>query len=630
MTFEEIQHHAMAEWEALHAGEIPCVRIGTATCGRAAGALSIAHIFATEIERRGIEAALLQVGCLGLCYAEPIVVISKPGMPLICYSNVTPEIALRLITDYLEDDDPCLDLAMGTLEGGGEELLYIPELTRFEYEQHFLLKRCGYIDPLNINHYIATGGYHCLNKMLQTPPHVIIDEIERSGLRGRGGAGFPTGLKWRLCHDAVNLLRYIVCNADEGDPGAFVDRVILESDPHAILEGLLIGAHAVGASRGYVYCRSEYPLALQCLHHAVTQMKDYGLLGNHILGSDFNFHLEIVEGAGAFVCGEETALLASIEGRRGMPRPRPPYPVESGLWNKPTLVNNVKTFACIPLILDYGADWFTSIGTERSKGTQVFALTGKVRHTGLAEVPMGTTLHQLIYDIGGGIQGDKTFKAVQIGGPSGGCLPAGLLHTPIDFDSLVNVGAMMGSGGIVAMDETSCMVDIARYLLDFIQKESCGKCSLCRLGTRQMLQILEDIVSGKGKEGDIELLTNLAEDIQVGSLCGLGKTAPNTVLTTLRYFREEYEAHIREKCCPALVCKDLIAYYILPERCSGACDHCVVTCSTKAISSNEVGVKVIDQSKCVKCGTCLEVCPLEYSAVIKVSPPDSIPEAGQR
>lgn len=630
MTFEEIQNQAKSDWNSLYHGEVPHILIGTATCGRAAGALPVVEAFNRELLRRNAQAKVSEVGCIGLCSLEPLVTIIKPDSFTVCYNNVTPQVVPTLVEGYIQNDDPCLDLALGTLGGGEGEAVYIPELSRFEHEHRLLLRNCGYIDPGNISHYIANGGYSSLVKALKMEPVAIIEEIKKSGLRGRGGAGFPTGRKWELCKQAPSETKYVICNADEGDPGAFMDRVVLESDPQQVIEGMIIAAYAVGAHDGFIYIRAEYPLAIQRLKVALKQADDLGLLGDNILGSGFSFHIEIVQGAGAFVSGAETALMMAIEGKRSMPRPRPPYPSESGLWGKPTVLNNVKTYAYIPLILERGAGWFSSLGTEGSKGTAVFALAGKMVNTGLAEVLMGTTLQKLILDIGGGIRGGKKFKAVQIGGPSGGCLPESMLQTPVDFDSLRKAGAIMGSGGVIAMDEDNCMVDTAKFFLDFIQKESCGKCSTCRIGTKQMLDILEDITTGKGKIEDIDLLVELGENIRDGSLCGLGRTAPNPVLTTIRYFRDEYEAHILEKRCPALVCKELIAYYILPEKCERGCEHCVLTCPVKAISSTEKGIKVIDQTKCTKCDSCQLVCPPEYDAVIRLSPPSLVPVSGAK
>jgi NADH-quinone oxidoreductase subunit F len=625
MTFEEIQKQAKLDWDSQYHGEAPHILIGTATCGRAAGALPVVEAFNKELAKSNTRAKVTEVGCIGICSLEPLVTIIKPDSFAVCYNNVTPQIVHTLFEGYVIGDDPCLDLALGTLDGGDGKAVYIPELSRFEHEYRLLLRNCGYIDPVNINHYIASGGYSGLVKALQMQPDAIIEEIKKSGLRGRGGAGFPAGVKWELCRKASGETKYVICNADEGDPGAFMDRIVLESDPQQVIEGMVIAAYAVGAHDGFVYIRAEYPLAIERLKVALEQAEKLGLLGDNILGSGFSFHIEIAQGAGAFVSGAETALMMAIEGRRSMPRPRPPYPSESGLWGKPTVLNNVKTYAYVPLILTGGANWFSGIGTEGSKGTAVFALAGKMVNTGLAEVAMGTTLHELIFDIGGGIRREKKFKAVQIGGPSGGCLPENMLQTPVDFDSLSKAGAIMGSGGVIAMDEDNCMVDTAKFFLDFIQKESCGKCSTCRIGTKQMLDILEDITAGKGRIEDIDMLVELGEDVRDGSLCGLGKTAPNPALTTIRYFRDEYEAHILEKRCPARVCKELTAYYILPEKCERGCEHCVLSCPVKAISTDAKGMKVIDQSKCTKCGSCELVCPPEYNAVIRLSPTSLVP-----
>jgi NADH-quinone oxidoreductase subunit F len=628
MTFEQIQQKARTEWDSLYHGAVPHVLIGTATCGRAAGALPVVEAFHKELDRQNAKAVVTQVGCIGLCSFEPLVTIIKPDSFTVCYNNVTPQMVPTLVEGYVLGDDPCLDLALGTVEGGEGEAVIIPELTRFEHEVRLILRNCGYINPENINHYIANGGYSSLAKALTMEPEAIVAEIKDSGLRGRGGAGFSTGLKWQQCRQAKGKPKYVICNADEGDPGAFMDRVILESDPHQVIEGMVIAAYAIGSGDGFVYIRTEYPLAITRLRIALGQARSLGFLGKRVLGSSFNFDIEIAQGAGAFVSGESTALMYAIEGKRSMPRPRPPHSVEAGLWSKPTVLNNVKTFAYVPLILQRGAGWFAAIGTEGSKGTAVFALAGKTVQTGLTEVAMGTTLHELIYDIGGCIRGDKQFKAVQIGGPSGGCLPGSLLDTPVDFDSLRKAGAVMGSGGVIAMDEDNCMVDAARFFLDFIQKESCGKCSTCRIGTWHMLDILTDITAGKGKIEDIDFLVELGEDVRGGSLCGLGKTAPNPALTTIRYFKDEYLAHIVEKRCPALVCKELIAYYIIREKCERACEHCVLACPVKAIASDDKGIKVIDQSKCTKCGSCELVCPKEYNAVVRLSPPSLVPQAG--
>jgi len=625
-TFQEIKNRAESRWEELwHSGK-PVILVGTATCGRAAGALDVLQAIKDELDRQKLDCHLVEVGCMGHCYAEPIVIISKPGYSPIAYGHVNPVVAESLIKEFILGDNPCLEFVLAALEKN-ELIPSFSEFPRAEYEKKIILKNCGYIDPERVEHYIANGGYQSLVKVLDTPPEEIIDEVKKSGLRGRGGAGFPTGKKWEICRHARGRPKYVVCNGDEGDPGAFMDRTILESDPHSVLEGMVIAGYAIGASHGYIYIRAEYPLAVHRVEVALRQARELKFLGKNILGSDFNFDIELFQGSGAFVCGEETALIASIEGNPGMPHYRPPYPAASGLYGKPTLINNVKTLAYTRHVVENGAEWLTSIGTKESKGTAVFALAGKIVNTGLTEVPMGTTLRQVIFDVGSGIPGGKSFKAVQIGGPSGGCLPESALDLPIDFDSLSEAGAMMGSGGMVVLDEDDCMVEIARYFLEFTQRESCGKCTFCRLGTKQMLEALGEITKGKGKVEDVDMLNELAADIKAGALCGLGKTAPNPVLSTLRYFREEYEAHIKEGRCPALMCQELIAYYILPEKCERSCDACVGTCTVEAISTNKKRIKVIDQEKCVKCGTCLTACPPQYDAAVKFSPPEQVPDA---
>lgn len=618
MNFQEIRTRAESEWQALQ-GKIH-IRVGAATCGRAAGALDVIEAFEKKLSRDGIDAPVIHVGCMGLCYAEPLVVISKPGSFHVVYHHITPELVPRLVDGYIIGDDPCLELALGLLEIDERSIPYIPELSRFEHELRFILRHCGYIDPGDISHYIAHGGYSALEKVLQMPPEKIIEEIKKSGLRGRGGAGFPAGRKWELCSNAKGTPKYVVCNADEGDPGAFMDRVILESNPQGVIEGMIIAGYAVSAEKGYMYVRAEYPLAIERVRVALRQAEEARFLGDNILGRGFNFHIEIEQGAGAFISGEATALVATIEGKRSEPRLRPPRLTEVGLWGKPTLMNNVKTFCYVPMIMNRGPEWFASIGTGMSKGTAVFTLAGKIQFPGMTEVPMGTTLRRIVYDIAGGMRNGKRFKAVQIGGPSGGCIPESLIDIPMDFDSLREAGSMMGSGGMIFMDEDDCVVDTARFFLDFMTKESCGKCTMCRIGTVQLLSLLEDITAGKASIEDLQLMETLAQDVKEGSLCGLGHSAPNPILTTLRYFGEEYRAHIIEKRCPALVCKDLIAYSILPEKCERSCEHCVLTCPTEAIKGGKGEVKVINQEKCAKCGTCLEVCPPEYRAVIKISP----------
>jgi NADH-quinone oxidoreductase subunit F len=622
-TFREIKSRAESQWRELHGGQ-PVIMVGAATCGRAAGALEVLRAIKNELKKHKLDCPVIEVGCMGHCYAEPIVIISKPGFPPIVYRQVNPVIAQRLVREFILGDDPCLEFVLGALEEN-ELVPSFSDFPRARFEKKVILKNCGNIDPQQIEHYIANGGYSAFVKALQMPPEKVTSEVKKSGLRGRGGAGFPTGEKWEICRQAQGKPKYVICNGDEGDPGAFMDRAILESDPHSVLEGMLIAGYATGARYGYIYVRAEYPLAVRRARIALRQARKLNLLGRNILGSDFSFDIKLFQGSGAFVCGEETALVASLEGKAGTPYHRPPYPATSGLYGKPTLINNVKTLAFIRHIIGGGAERFAATGTERSKGTAVFALAGKVVNTGLAEVPMGTTLRQLIFDVGSGIPGGKRFKAVQIGGPSGGCLPESALDLPIDFDSLTKAGAMMGSGGMIVLDEDDCMVEISRYFLEFTQRESCGKCTFCRLGTKQMLEVLDEFTKGKGKIKDLDMLVELAEDIKAGSLCGLGRTAPNPVLSTMRYFRDEYEAHIREGRCPALMCRDLIAYYIIPEKCERSCDACVGTCTVEAISANEKRIKVIDQEKCVKCGTCVDSCPPQYNAVVRLSPPSEVP-----
>jgi NADH-quinone oxidoreductase subunit F len=624
-NFEEIKRRAEERWRELQ-GAKAVIMVGAATCGRAAGALGVLRAIKDELKKHDLDCPVFEVGCMGHCYAEPIIVISKANFPPIVYQQVNPVIARRLVREYILGDDPCLEFVLGAM-GQNELVPDFADFPRAKFEQKVILKNCGFIDPEDIEHYIANGGYSALAKVLQMTSDDVIAEVKESGLRGRGGAGFPCGQKWEICRNAPGEPKYVVCNGDEGDPGAFMDRAILESDPHSVIEGMVIAAYAVGASEGYIYVRAEYPLAVKRVRLALRQAKKLKLLGKNILGTGFSFDIKLFQGSGAFVCGEESALIASLEGKAGTPSHRPPYPAERGLNNKPTLINNVKTLAFIPKIMDKGAEWFKSIGTKDSPGTAVFALAGMVVNTGLVEVPMGTTLRQLIFDVGSGIPNGKSFKAVQIGGPSGGCLPGSALDLPIDFDSLTQAGAMMGSGGMIVLDEEDCMVEIARYFLEFTQRESCGKCTFCRLGTKQMLETLDDITKGKGKLEELANLTELAEDIKTGSLCALGRTAPNPVLSTLRYFGDEYEAHIKEGRCPALMCPELIAFYIIPDKCERSCDACVGTCTVEAITSHpKKRYKIIDQEKCVKCGTCLTACPPQYNAVVKLSPPSEVPK----
>ena len=616
MKFSDTKKRAEDAWNVLQQNKVPNIFIGAATCGRSAGALAVKQTFQDELQKRGITANIIEVGCFGPCYTEPLVNIVKPDGPNIFYKNVTSKMAVELIENYIIHDNPMPQYAFGTL---GEKRIdgidSLMETSFFKSQARELFRNCGVIDPTNIDHYIANDGYSGLEKVINMKPAQVIDEIKTSGLRGRGGGGFPAGRKWEACLLASGKEKYVVCNADEGDPGAFMDRSVLEADPHAVLEGMIIAGYTVGAQKGYIYVRAEYPLAIKRLQTAIKQAQELNFLGENIMGSGFDFEIEIFQGAGAFVCGESTALTLSIEGNRGMPKASPrPRTTEKGLFDKPTLLNNVKTFAYIPRIIMRGGAWLASIGTEKSKGTAVFALTGNVENCGLIEVPMGITLRKIIFDIGGGVLGGKKFKAVQTGGPSGGCLPESFLDTPVDYDSLISAGSMMGSGGMVVMDESTCMVDIARYFLDFTQKESCGQCTLCRLGTKQMLNLLEDITKGKGQPGDIDLLVEMGNAVNSGSLCGLGQSAGNPVLTTVKYFREEYEAHINEKSCPALACKALISYRIMDDKCKG-CTICAKACPTEAISGEKKHVHIIDQAKCVRCGMCLEKCPNKYRAV---------------
>ena len=620
--------HREAEGRAEHRKRegIPTIYIVMSTCGLASGAAETKHAFEEAVSHKGIRARIVPVGCLGHCYAEPLVVIDNPasGFPPICYHHVSAGRARVLVGSYLEEGDPVFEYVLGAMERT-DLIPSVMDFPRFRLERRVVMEHCGRIDPDDIYQYIARGGYSALAGALASEPAEIIHRIEASGLRGRGGAGFPTGRKWRLARAAVTGGKIAICNADEGDPGAYVDRTILESNPHQLLEGLAICAYAVGANQAIVYVRAEYPLAVQTVKRAITSAKELSLLGFGILGTSFDLEVSLFQGSGAFVCGEETALIRSIEGRRGMPQHRPPYPVEKGLWGRPTVVNNVKTLSSLPAIVEKGGEWFRTIGTESSPGTAVFSVVGNVRHPGLVEIAMGTSLRTLIFDVCGGIPNNKAFKAVQIGGPSGGCLPERFLDTPIDFDSLRQAGAMMGSGGMVVMDEDACMVDVARYFLDFTQKESCGKCTFCRIGTSHLLNTLDRITKGNGREEDVELLETLGEDIKNGSLCGLGKTAPNPVLTSLRYFLDEYAAHIKEKRCPALKCRSLIAYYIDLEKCARGCEVCVGCCPVEAIFTTKGRKKGIDQKLCVKCGECLVACPREYDAVVRVSPPELAP-----
>jgi len=578
------------------------ILVGLGACGIAAGAQKTLQRLEEEIAARGLDVELGIAGCMGMCYREPLVEVRRPGARPVVYRELTAERVTRLLDEGLDSEAP-IEEWVAQAEG-----MACSEDSFFDKQRRIVLRNCGAVNPERLDDYLAAGGYTSLRKAVeQMTPEQVREEIKASGLRGRGGAGFPTGVKWGFCAGAPAGQKYIICNADEGDPGAFMDRSVLESDPHAVIEGMAIAGYAIGASQGYIYCRAEYPIAIRRLRIAIEQAGVRGLLGDDIFGSGFAFHIKIKEGAGAFVCGEETALMASIEGRRGMPRLRPPFPAAAGLWGKPTNINNVETLANVPWIVGHGSQAYAALGTERSKGTKVFALAGKINRGGLVEVPMGITIREVVEQIGGGILGGKRFKAVQMGGPSGGCIPAGLADTPIDYDSLNQTGAIMGSGGMVVLDESTCMVDTARFFLDFTQKESCGKCTFCRVGTKRMLEILERITCGEGREGDIDLLESLAATIKRGSLCGLGQTAPNPVLTTIRYFRDEYEAHIQEKTCPAKSCRALIQYRIDPELCDG-CHVCYRACPVDAISGEKKQVHTIDQGLCTRCGLCQDRC----------------------
>jgi NADH-quinone oxidoreductase subunit F len=578
------------------------VRVCIGTGGLAAGGKEVIAAFKKAITDFCVDLELdftchyQKVGCRGFC-ARDVLVDVVDGDKSVTYQGVKPDNAIRIVQEHLIEGKPVT------------EWLIDDSYYSFHSKQHkILLKDCGTIDPEDIQAYVNAGGYEAIKKILtEMTPEAVISEIKASGIRGRGGAGFPTGVKWEACRNAPGDPKYIVCNADEGDPGAFMDRSIIEGNPHAVIEGMMIAAYAIGSDLGYVYIRAEYPAAVERLKLAISQAHETGCLGNNLFGSDFNFDLRVKLGAGAFVCGEETALIASIEGQRGMPRAKPPFPVHRGLWGRPTVINNVETLANIPVIIRNGAAWYASIGTEKSKGTKVFALTGKVKNTGLIEVPMGIRLGEIIYDIGGGIIDNKQFKAVQTGGPSGGCIPASLLDTPVDFESLGKVGSIVGSGGMVVLDETDCMVNIAKFFLEFTQAESCGKCVPCRIGTKRLLEILTRITKGEGGEGDIELLERLCADVKVTSLCGLGQTAPNPILSTLKYFRDEYEAHIIDKKCPAKVCRDLLVYSILEEKCKG-CGACLRACPAGAITGEKKKPHVLDPDMCIKCGACFDTC----------------------
>ncbi|MDR1892414.1 MAG: NADH-quinone oxidoreductase subunit NuoF [Oscillospiraceae bacterium] len=594
------------------------VLVGLATCGIAAGANPVMKEFKAELDRQGIKnARVTRTGCIGVCQYEPVVEVFVPGKEKVTYVKMTADKVSRIVEEHLKDGRPVVEYTIGAQqkEGVTAENISLSGTAFYKKQERIALRNCGVIDPESIDEYIARDGYKALTKALtEMSPADVIAVMKASGLRGRGGAGFPTGLKWDFAAGNAADQKYVCCNADEGDPGAFMDRSVLEGDPHAVLEAMAIAGYAIGSTQGYIYIRAEYPTAVARLQIAIKQAKEYGLLGENVLGTGFSFDIALRLGAGAFVCGEETALMTSIEGKRGEPRPRPPFPALKGLWQKPTILNNVETYANVAQIILKGADWFAGMGTEKSKGTKVFALGGKITNTGLVEVPMGTTLREIIGEVGGGIPGGKKFKAAQTGGPSGGCIPATHMDTEIDYDNLIAIGSMMGSGGLIVMDEDTCMVDIAKFFLDFTVDESCGKCAPCRIGTKRLYELLEKITGGNGVLTDLDKMEELCYYIKDNALCGLGQTAPNPVLSTLRYFRSEYEAHCVDKKCPAGVCKSMLSYEIDQEKCK-KCSLCVRVCPVGAINGVIKNPHSIDKSKCIKCGACVNTCKFGAIAV---------------
>ena len=612
-TLDKRRKTASETWRKFTDNRKPIIYFGAGTCGRAAGALESRAEAEKTLDELGIDAEFVEVGCIGPCYLEPLMDIKLPGKPRISYSNVNPSKAKSILTGFFGDNEIVARDAIGHFGEDGE----LEGIGRFydhpmlKGQVRIVLRNCGIIDPESIDHYLARDGYIALEKTLSTSPEEILEIVKESGIRGRGGAGFPTWMKWKFCRETESDQRYMICNADEGDPGAFMNRSLIEGDPHAVLEGLLIAAYVIGATKAFIYIRAEYPLAIERLKKAIGQMKELGLLGENILGSGFDLEIKIKEGAGAFVCGEETALIKSIEGNRGMPQSRPPFPAQKGLWGKPTIINNVETLGTIPNIVRNGAEWYTQYGTEASRGTKTFSLVGRVRRTGLIEVPMGTTLREIIFEIGGGLR--KPFKAVQTGGPSGGCLSEEFLDTPISYETLAKAGSIMGSGGLIVLDEDTCVVDLAKYFLKFTQSESCGKCVPCRVGTRHLYNLLEKITGGDGDLEDLQKLETLGNVIKGAALCGLGNTAPNPVLSTLKYFRDEYIAHARDHRCPAAVCRELVVYRVIPGKCTG-CQSCVRVCPTGAITGPRSEPHNIDESKCIKCRACYEICRFDAIA----------------
>jgi NADH:ubiquinone oxidoreductase subunit F (NADH-binding)/(2Fe-2S) ferredoxin len=606
------RRQAQARWDALRESPVPFIYIGAGSCGLAAGAADTQSAVEEYLKQHQLDARIVPVGCIGPCYLEPLMDVQMPGRPRISYSNVAAKDVVPILKGFFEVGEiPKYHLAGHFGEGELDGVPRFFDLPMLKPQVRIVLRNCGLIDPDDLDHYLARDGYRGFEKCLSMTWQEVLDTVKRAGIRGRGGAGFPTWRKWATCRDQQNGERCLICNADEGDPGAFMNRSLIEGDPHAVLEGMLIAAYAIGAAHGYVYIRAEYPLAIKRLRKAMAQMREVGLLGQNILGSNFSFDIKIKEGAGAFVCGEETALIASIEGKRGMPRSRPPFPAVSGLRGRPTIINNTETLGTLPNILRNGAEWYAGYGTETSRGTKTFSLVGKVRRTGLIEVPLGTTLREVIYDIGGGTQ--KPFKAVQSGGPSGGCLSEEFLDLPIDYEHLAEAGAIMGSGGLIVVDSSTCIVDMAKYFLTFTQRESCGKCVPCRVGTRHMVEILERICDGKADFSDLDKLEKLGRTVKNGSLCGLGTTAPNPALSALKYFRPEFISHVKDKRCPAVTCKNLVVYRVVPSKCTG-CQRCVKVCPTGAITGPRSEPHNLDQSKCIKCRSCYEVCRFDAIA----------------
>ncbi len=604
-----------------------CMTLCSGSACNASGSREVAEKVFEELKGQGLESEVefRRTGCHGFCERGPIIVVHPEE---VCYFQIQPDDVPEILTETIKNKK-VIDRLLYTDPETKEKIVHESDIPFYKHQGRIVFGANANVDPKEIDDYLAIGGYGALAKALSNmTPEDVLDEVKKANLRGRGGGGFPAGVKWEGSRNAPDETKYVIVNADEGDPGAYMDRSLLEGNPHAVLEGLALGAYAIGAREGYIYVRQEYPLAVENVNIAIQQAEEYGFLGENILGSGFDFVVKVHKGAGAFVCGESTALMTALEGRTGEPRPKYIRSNVVGLWGKPSVLNNVETWANVPLIINNGADWFTQYGTESSKGTKIFSLVGKITNTGLVEAPMGTTLRDIIFKIGGGIPGGKKFKAVQTGGPSGGCLPEELLDLQVGFDELTKAGSMMGSGGMIIMDETTCMVDVARYFLEFLTDESCGKCVPCREGMRQMLKILTNITEGKGKEGDIELLEELSETAIEASLCALGKSSPNPFLSTLKYFRDEYDAHIREKRCPSLSCKELISFYIDPEKCQ-ACTVCARKCPADAIIGGKKLIHIIDQDKCTKCGTCFEACPGKYSAITKISGepvPDPIPE----